>query len=211
MAQLRVKVCGMRQGENLRELCALNPDYVGFIFVRESPRYFGDELSESLLSAVPQGIKTVGVFRDEPIELLVQRVRQLSLRGIQLHGSEQSEYIAEVRRYLPEVEVLKAVSVSKVEDVMQLSTIPGVDLFLFDSGSGGTGFQFDWGIVRSYQGATPFLLAGGIAPKDVGAVQELAKQVPQLCGVDINSKVEVSPGVKDMALVGQVIRGVRGV
>jgi len=212
MKTLRVKVCGMKDAANVREICREAPDYVGFIFVEDSPRYVKPVEAAELVRSVAPGVKTVGVFRNEPLLSLIECARSGSLFAVQLHGDEDTHYVAEIKRALPALHIFKAIEVSgDSKSLAAIQALPGVDLFVLDSGRGGTGRRFDWRLLETYTAATPFLLAGGVGPEDMREVRQMAERIPQLYGVDINSKVEVRAGMKDPALVKKVISEARAV
>lgn len=212
MKPLRVKVCGMKDAANVHEVCREAPDYVGFIFVQDSPRHVGAQEASELVGGVPSQVKTVGVFRNEPLSLLVERAQQLKLFAVQLHGHEDAQYIADCKVALPALSIFKAIQVSsEVQSLAAILPVPGVDLFVLDSGKGGTGSKFNWRLLETYTAETPFLLAGGVGAGDIREVRQMVERIPQLYGVDINSKVEVRAGLKNPALVRDVIREARAV
>jgi len=195
---LKLKVCGLRDPANIRAVAALRPDYLGMVFHRPSPRYAGDDFR------VPdevRAIPAIGVFVNEGREAILRRVEQAGLSGVQLHGSESPDLAAELRA--EGLLVFKAISVGVEFDVRSVHPYQGsVDHFLFDTKSpafGGSGQRFDWSALEGLPGGTPFLLSGGIGPDDA---QELATlEMGDLCGVDVNSRFETAPGMKDIAML----------
>ncbi len=197
---MRVKVCGLRDGANIREVEALHPDMMGFICWAGSKRYVGAE-PPSYLPAT-EGPVRVGVFVDPTMGEVEAYTRSLGLRRIQLHGNESPEFCQEVGDILG-LPVTKALGISEAEDLSKCEPyerVRAVDLFLFDTPSpaspGGNGRKFDWGALSAYHGPTPFVLAGGIGLGDEERVLSLAH--PRLWGVDLNSRFETAPGVKDI-------------
>ena len=197
-----IKVCGMRDSENIRQVEELRPDWLGFIFWPKSSRYVS-----TFPGYMPTHAKRVGVFVDEDIETVRQIAGDYALDIIQLHGQESPEYAAQLREW----EVVKAISVSSREDVMNYKSYEGlVDYFLFDTKCktvGGSGQQFDWQVLDAYDGQTPFLLSGGIGPDDAERVS--AFRHPQCIGIDLNSRFETAPGLKDIHKLKEFIKKLR--
>ncbi len=187
-----VKVCGMRDQENATTVASLGISMMGFIFHEGSPRYVGE-----ITPTTSQGVTRVGVFVNKPLDYILNMASANHLDAIQLHGSESVELCKTLQS--KGFKVLKAISVATVEDLAKCETYePHVDLFVFDtkcSGYGGSGERFDWGILDSYQGEIPFLLSGGIDKTMSAEINGLTHKM--LCGVDLNSRFELSPAVKD--------------
>lgn len=191
-----VKVCGMRDPDNIRAVAEAGADWMGFIFYPRSPRCF-DRASIPL----PDAISRVGVFVNEKPERILAKAGEFGLDYLQLHGKEPVDECRLLRE--AGYPVIKAISVSSAEDVLQAIPYEGeVDYFLFDTkckGYGGSGRQFDWSVLESYQGETPFLLCGGISP---GSITELEQfRHPLWAGIDLNSGFETAPANKDEQLL----------
>ena len=199
---MKIKVCGMRDVENIREVEALGIDMMGFIFWPKSKRYVS-EFPENM----PIYAKRVGVFVDESIEQVKQIADDYALDIIQLHGSESPAYAQELREW----EVIKAFNIATKEDLESTKPYEGiVDYFLFDTKGqsvGGNGEKFDWSVLEAYDGKTPFLLSGGIGPDDAERVK--AFHHPQCIGIDLNSRFEASPGLKDVNKLREFIKKIR--
>ena len=205
MKRLRLKVCGMRDGENISAVGALAPDYMGFIFVHSSPRYVGDTIPAEA-AALPSSITRVGVFRDAPVDEVCACIDRNNLGGAQLHGDEDDTYLSELRRRIPSLLIVKAIKVSIESDIGAISErAQSPDLYLLDSGSGGTGIPFDWSWLRSYSSAVPFLLAGGLSLSNMDQAVRAAHEAPSLVGFDINSHFETSPGIKNIEQIKEVL------
>lgn len=205
MRTLQVKVCGMRDVANIAEVGALRPDYVGFIFVESSPRYVEPTLRQEEIS-LPTTVRRIGVFKDATISKVCAVAREFNLHGVQLHGDESIEYMSAVRRELPSLLIIKSVNVSTGDDIAQLSTANELpDLFLLDGKSPGSGTSFDWDLLAHYVAPVDFLLAGGVGASDLSRIVTLAERYPRLIGIDINSRVERAPGVKDIQKVKEVL------
>jgi len=187
---------------NITEVAKLQPDYLGFIFYEKSPRYFDGEIPE-----LPKRIKKVGVFVDEKISKVIDLVKKYSLDVIQLHGNENKEYILDLQGYLtlyyPDVLVWKVFSVDDKFDFNQLSVFENkVDAFLFDSKGkekGGNGFTFNWEVLKKYKSKKPFILSGGIGLEEVDLLKKILKTDLPMHVIDVNSRFETEPGMKDVS------------
>ena len=186
-----IKVCGMREAENIREVEALGIDLMGFIFWEKSSRYISKRPAY-----LPTKCKRVGVFVDEDIESVKRIADDYALDYIQLHGHESSDYCAQLQG----LHLIKAISVSSRNDIATYKTYEGlVEYFLFDTkcpSVGGSGQQFNWTVLSAYDGRTPFLLSGGIGPDDAERIKSFHH--PQCIGIDLNSRFELAPGLKDV-------------
>jgi phosphoribosylanthranilate isomerase len=195
----------MREGDNIAAVGALMPEYMGFIFVPSSPRYVGTSLPPEA-AALPSSITRVGVFRDAPLRQIQEAVERNGLSAVQLHGDEDDSYLRDVRARLPSTLLIKAIKVaarSDIEAIAQRTESP--DLYLLDSGAGGTGTPFNWSWLESYKGSLPFLLAGGIDLTNIEDAVRAARINPALVGLDINSRFEVSPGIKDVTKIAEAL------
>ena len=186
-----VKVCGMRDEENIRQVEALGIDLMGFIFWPRSSRYVAERPSY-----LPTRCKRVGVFVNEEIETLKRIADDYALDVIQLHGHETPAYVAQLKGR----SVIKAFNVATAADFVQTKDYAGLaDCFLFDTKGkavGGNGEKFDWSVLDDYTSDTPFLLSGGIGPDDAERVK--AFRHPRCIGIDLNSRFELSPAFKDI-------------
>ena len=193
----------MREAENIREVEALGIDMMGFIFWPKSSRYVSQRPDY-----LPTKCKRVGVFVDEAPEQVKRLAIDYGLDYIQLHGHETPEVISYLRTpALPHPRILKAFNISTAEDLLQTQPYEGlVDYFLFDAKGksvGGNGEKFNWDVLDAYQGNTPFLLSGGIGPDDAERVN--AFYHPKCIGIDLNSRFELAPGLKDIAKLKEFI------
>lgn len=199
MNDLKLKVCGMKFAANIAAVAALQPDYLGFIFYEKSPRFISD-VSAELIKYIPSEIKTVGVFVDEDLDVVKKKVNLYQLKAVQLHGSESSEYAGELKSAFNGLEVVKAFGVDEDFDFAVLENYnDSVDYFLFDTktkGHGGSGKTFDWKILESYTLDKPYFLSGGIDLEHAGAIAGISDE--RLYALDINSRFETEPGVKDV-------------
>ncbi len=190
-----IKVCGMREPENIEAVSKLPIDYLGFIFYEKSPRFVSQRVRDAAI-----GQKKVGVFVNADIDFVLSKVIDNQLDIAQLHGSEPPQYLADLKARKPNLTLWKAFSVDADFDFDQTLQYENLaDIFLFDTKTpqhGGAGVKFDWSLLEKYKGKTPFLLAGGITPDDTDVVKSL--KIKQLAGLDLNSKFEISPAFKDV-------------
>lgn len=200
-----IKVCGMRDSANIQDLIALKPDFIGFIFYEKSKRYAANHLDINILNQIPASTKKVGVFVNESIEILEQIATKYSLDYVQLHGEESVEYCKILKAKA--IKIIKAFSVDEQFDFEEVKQYNGVaDLFLFDTKTplkGGSGQTFDWSILENYHGSTPFLLAGGIDENNFEKAINIKHK--SLLGIDLNSKFEIEPGLKNIDLLKKTI------
>lgn len=201
---IRLKVCGMRDPENIRTIALLQPDYMGFIFYPRSPRFVGDDFSIPL--SFPAHIKKVGVFVNETTHTMLRQSDRLSLDYLQLHGNEPVEQVRTLKEQ--GIKIIKAFSVDEHFDFgLTLPYASLADFFLFDTKGkyyGGNAQIFDWGILKNYDQQVPFFLSGGLTPDNVEAVESLKGM--NLHALDINSGVETQPAVKDEHRVYRVTK-----
>lgn len=205
--EIQIKVCGIRDPLNLEQLCVLDPEYVGFIFYPLSKRYVGVEPDPALFDIPIPAIKKVGVFVDEQLSRVKEAIGLYGLEAVQLHGNESVDYCRELSAEA--IELIKVLdpleSVEKMESYLKV-----VDFFLFDSGgagTGGTGKKFDWELLEELPHHFPFFLSGGIGPGDSGKI--LSLELPGFKGVDINSRFELSPGLKDIDSLKEFFKKIR--
>jgi len=200
---MKLKVCGMRDSQNIKELLKLRPDYMGFIFFDKSKRNATD-LDVDLLRSFPSSTQKVGVFVNAPLEEVKGKVDQFKLDLVQLHGDESVEYVGEL--FAVGIKVIKVFSVGESFDFNGLKPYKGlVEYFLFDTKGkerGGNGVVFDWGILKDYDQSVPFLLSGGIDNENVEGLSELGEM--NIHAIDVNSKYEMEPGLKDVELLKEL-------
>ena len=214
---MKIKVCGMRDGENIHEVAALGVDYIGMIFWNGSsrnvtmvPTHAGIIPDRSSLSPLTSHLspQRVGVFVDEMPQNIITRVANYQLDVVQMHGKESPTVIRNLRATLdpdirPGIQFWKAINVGCVDDLKTCEHyFDCIDTFVFDTRAtvpGGSGQQFDWQLLDAYHGPVPFLLSGGIGPDDAERVK--AFHHPQCIGIDLNSRFEKAPALKDVALL----------
>lgn len=198
-----VKVCGMREAENIRAVEALGVDWMGFIFWEHSSRNVCQRPAY-----LPTRAKRVGVFVDESLDVVCQHVEAFGLDVVQLHGSESPTYLRDLRSSCDaRLLIVKAFSIATRDDLLQTSLYEGLaDYFLFDTKAqlvGGNGRKFDWTVLAHYDGSTPFLLSGGIGPDDAARLSAFSH--PRLAGIDLNSRFETAPALKNVELLKQFL------
>ena len=201
-----IKVCGMRDAENIRAVEALGIDVMGFIFWKPSSRFVGAKPAY-----LPERCRRAGVFVDASVEDILAAVEDFRLDVLQLHGHETPDAIAALKERVPGVDIVKSLSIAGSADLEQAAAYESVcDAFLFDTKGrlpGGNGRQFDWSVLRRYKGRLPFLLSGGIGPGDERRIREF--NVPGCIGIDLNSRFETAPGLKDVAALKTFIETIR--
>ena len=198
----------MRYKDNIHALEKMDIDQMGFIFYSGSPRYVPD--NEEYCAAIVSCLKIkVGVFVNENITEILRKITRYNLNYVQLHGDETPDFCR--RLHNAGCNVIKAFSVSSEDDCKQTKAYePFADFFLFDTKSakrGGTGKRFDWSILNGYKGNTPFLLSGGIASEHLDEISKFSH--PKMAGIDLNSRFELSPAVKDIAKLENFIERFR--
>ena len=186
-----VKVCGMRDAQNIRDVENLGVDWIGMIFWPQSKRFVAE-----VPSYLPKHQKRVGVFVDAPLEDIRQHISDYQLNIIQLHGQESPDYVKALKPHT----TIKAFNIAKADDLVQTEQYEGIaDYFLFDTKGlmvGGNGQKFDWSVLTTYHGKTPFLLSGGIGLDDAESIGSFHH--PCCIGIDLNSRFEISPALKDI-------------
>jgi len=209
MIQPKIKVCGMRDLENIRELVKLEPDYIGFIFYEKSPRYIGEKISKEILDAIPPSIKKVGVFVNATEREMKNAITENSLNVVQLHGNESPEMCQIIR--MAGVEVIKAFPVDEEFDFHSIQRYrESCGFYLFDTKTpqyGGSGKQFDWTLLDKHNFTKPVFLSGGIGLEDAEKIIRLNNKDIKV--VDINSRFEIEPGLKDIEKVKKFIEIIR--
>ena len=195
----------MREQENLLEVSRFQPDFLGFIFYNKSPRYVGN-LDPTILDKLPKSIKKVGVFVNESLGTILTAIHNYNLDAVQLHGADNRE-LCRVLKEDAKVMVIKVFPVSSADNLKVTKSYEAVsDYFLFDTQTelhGGSGQKFNWQILHEYKGETPVFLSGGIAPDDIKAIRKLMH--PKMIGIDLNSRFENKPAVKNVELLREFI------
>lgn len=202
---MKIKICGMKYPDNILEVGSLLPDYMGFIFWEKSARFF-----DGVIPNLPKSIKKTGVFVNETVENLVQKVVQHDLQAVQLHGKESVDYCIELnKKLLKGIEIIKVFSILDTFDFEVIKPYEKVcDYFLFDTKGklpGGNGSTFDWEVLKKYTSSKPFFLSGGIGIEEMNAVTKIVKTNLPIYAIDLNSKLEIEPGLKDIKKVKTIL------
>ena len=204
----KLKICGMKFQENILEIASLKPDYMGFIFYEKSPRNFENEIPE-----ISSEIKKTGVFVNASSHFILEKASRYNLQAIQLHGEENPQLCKDLRKELKklketsEVEIIKVFSVNEEFDLdLIIPYEDKVDYFLFDTkgkNKGGNGIAFNWDILKEYPSKKPFFLSGGIGIEELESIKSLIAEFQKkgkedlLYAIDVNSKFEIEPGLKN--------------
>ena len=204
---LKLKVCGMRDAENINELAALNPDYIGFIFYSPSKRY-AEILDSSVINALPASIKKTGVFVNASYQEIIEKIEQYNLNVVQLHGQESPEFCLELFK---SVEVIKSFGIDNSFDFNILNKYNDVvSFFLFDTKTeqhGGSGKTFDWTILKNYTLQKPYFLSGGLSAANLTGIKKINDA--RLYALDLNSRFEIQPGLKDIEKLRSVFNEIK--
>ncbi|MFI5163354.1 MAG: phosphoribosylanthranilate isomerase [Sphingobacteriales bacterium] len=190
---MEIKICGMKYQSNITEVAMLQPGYMGFICYPQSPRF----MANAGFIDVPENIVKTGVFVNESAERIWELIDAYNFDAIQLHGNEVAEFC---ESFMDDLTVIKAFGIDKGFDFEQLRPFEvSVDYFLFDTKTdkhGGSGLMFDWSLLDNYKMDIPFFLSGGLSLDNLEDVKAIKH--PQFYGVDLNSKFEIEPGMKDI-------------
>lgn len=206
---MKLKICGMRYQDNIDQVVLLQPDYLGFIFYKKSTRYFTNEINK-----LPKNIKKTGVFVNEDLKQLIEKVKLHNLQAIQLHGNESAEYCNELKHYYQDknkfnngIEIIKVFSIKNEFNFDALKPYESTcDYYLFDTKGelpGGNGYTFNWSVLNNYPSKKPFFLSGGIGINEVEKLKKFKQsKASKYCyAIDVNSKFEIKPGLKDFDLL----------
>ncbi|MEO7992429.1 MAG: phosphoribosylanthranilate isomerase [Chryseolinea sp.] len=197
--KVKLKICGMRDANNIVDVASVNPDYLGFIFYSKSPRFVGDDFV--LPAKLSPDILRVGVFVNETSSVILDKAKAFNLDYIQLHGDETPSQCGELGQF--GLGIIKVFSVGDDFDFEITKFYKKVvDYFLFDTKGkhyGGNASTFNWDLLKQYDQEVPFFLSGGLSPENIEEVSKLNSM--NIHALDVNSGVEESPGVKDLQKV----------
>ena len=203
---LQIKVCGNTRAQNLKAVCELQPEFIGFIFYDKSKRFV--DIPLNVAQPKESKAKRVGVFVNATQKEIVQKVEAFDLDYIQLHGDETPEFCSKINKIKP---VFKAFQINSNFNFNILNTyLSSCYVFLFDTSSnqyGGSGKKFDWSLLQDYNLDKPFILSGGINENDVDVIKNITH--PKMVGIDLNSKFETGPGIKDIAKISNFLSNLR--
>jgi phosphoribosylanthranilate isomerase len=206
---LLIKICGMLEPENIMAVAELRPDFMGFIFYPDSPRFAGEMLNPEILAALPGNIRKTGVFVNAEFNDIKAKAGKYSLNVVQLHGDESPELCRRLKKN--GMQVIKVFNINERMSFAECSNFTDcTDYFLFDTMTarrGGSGQKFDWKLIEKYDSGHPFFLSGGIGPMDADQINRITN--PFFQGIDINSRFEIRPGYKDTEKLKKFINELR--
>jgi phosphoribosylanthranilate isomerase len=211
---MRIKVCGMTKAAQVKELDELGAEFAGFIFYPKSPRYVFKQMPAEEIKKIKGHINKVGVFVNETPEELLRIVDNCGLYLVQLHGDETPRYCEKISNYISVIKAFRINNDDNIEWKIK-NYVDTVDMFMFDTGTeayGGSGKKFDWEKLKNLNINKPFFLSGGIGAEDAEALQNFSNYpvAKDLFAVDINSKFEILPGIKDITLISQFVKQLNG-
>src|SRR5215469_2102610 len=202
---MRIKVCGLTDTSQVRQLNELGIEFAGFNFYRRSPRYVYKNMPSTAIKKIRGKINKVGIFVDEDVEEVLRTVDDCGLYLVQLHGNESPRYCEKISNYITVIKVFRLSDDDNVEwkikDYYEVA-----DMFMFDTDTtafGGSGRKFNWQLLKDVKINKPFFLAGGIGVDDADELKKFSQQpvAKDLFAIDINSKFEIMPGIKDIELI----------
>ncbi len=207
---MKLKICGMKYPDNILEVSQLLPNYMGFIFWKKSSRFFDGEIPN-----LPKSIQKVGVFVNAPLDEIVSKIEKYDLNLVQLHGNESVAFCLDLKHEIKNlkqtpIEIIKVFSILDDFDFSILKEYEAIcDYFLFDTKGklpGGNGTVFDWKVLEKYPSTKPFFMSGGIGIEEIAPVKQLLKTNLPIHAIDINSKFEIEPGLKNKQLLEEFKR-----
>jgi phosphoribosylanthranilate isomerase len=207
MRDIRIKICGMKDPGNIAGVIALDPDYMGFILYERSPRYVGIKEAEILVKNIPPAIKKTAVLVNEPPDRAISIAESGIFDILQLHGTESAEYCMRLSEH---ISIIKAFGISEILPENLEEYQPFCTMFLFDTAGqafGGTGKKFDHNILAGYKLNTEYMLSGGISSDDSCYLKSFRSE--KMTGVDLNSRFEVVPGIKNITMLKKFIEDLR--
>lgn len=205
---MKIKVCGMRDWGNIQLISELAPEFMGFIHHKDSPRDVTNLKMRFIIQGLPDHIEPTAVFVDPELEMVKTKIEDCGYTHVQLHGAESPEFC---RNIMSDVKIIKTFHIDAEFDFAILQDYEQVcDYYLFDTNSskpGGSGKKFDWDLLKKYYGDKPFFLSGGIGENDVAKIKALV--IPTLFAIDVNSKFESEPAIKEMGKLDGFIKAFR--
>ena len=199
---MKLKVCGMKSENNISEISKLNPDFMGFIFWPKSKRFFNEKSIR-----ISNKINKVGVFVNQDYDFIIDKINNFELDFVQLHGEEDYQFCKKIKT---QCKLIKVFNIGSDFDFEILNSFESIcDYFLFDTKGdsyGGNGIKFDWKLLKKYPSKKPFLLSGGIDLKDFTEILKIKELKIPLVGIDINSKFEFEPGLKNIKKVEELLK-----
>lgn len=207
MKEIPIKICGMKDPANLAAAVELQPDFLGFILYKGSPRYVSMEAAEELVKLISGPISKVGVLVNEPVEEAIGIAQSGIFDLLQLHGNESADYC---RKLSFHTGIIKAFQIGNSLPGNLADFQPHVTYFLFDTDSGkfgGSGEKFNHKLLEGYSIEKKYMLSGGISPDDSDYIRSIMAE--KIAAIDLNSRFEVSPGIKNIKLLKEFIGKIR--
>ncbi len=205
---MKIKICGLKHRQNIETVLSLCPDHIGLIFYPGSKRFAGDDAALASWLRPIKEIGKIGVFVNQKEAVILEKVTRYGLDYVQLHGTETAAFCSRIHTTVP---IIKAFSMHAAFDFKALEAyVNTCSYFLFDTPSadyGGSGRSFDWTLLQQQEVPLPFLLSGGIGPGDVARIKQFRH--PAFAGIDLNSRFEQSPGIKNYNLLNEFIDEIR--
>lgn len=202
---MKIKVCGLREPGNILEIIQNDIDFIGHIFYEKSTRF----ISKNPQITLPENIKKTGVFVNDTVDNIFKKITDYELNVVQLHGNETPEFCRTL--YMQGIQLIKAFSVDESFDFEKTTPYqPFCKYFLFDSSGqfyGGNGTLFNWELLKKYNNELPFFLSGGIGPEHIDDI--LALRNTNMAGIDVNSRFESAPGIKDVNSINKMVQKIR--
>lgn len=204
--KLKIKVCGLINKNNIFDISFLFPEFIGFIFYSKSPRFVGKNY---IAPNINNSIYKVGVFVNSSKEEILKKSIINKLNYVQLHGNESPKYC----EYLIKkgIKIIKVFKINKNFSFKESNNYTDLcDYFLFDTNTiyyGGSGKKFPWNKIYEYYLDIPFFISGGISIEDYKSILNISH--PKLIGIDINSKFEIFPGIKNITLLDFFLKKIR--
>lgn len=206
---INIKVCGMRDESNIRQLVKVHPDYIGFIFYSKSERFVGENFNIKILNYIPESIKKVGVFVKAGKDYILEKINTYRLDLIQLHGGESTEFCRELS--YEGIPIIKVFSINEEFNFNLVYPFKAYcKYFLFDtecSSYGGSSIKYNWNILNRYDNEKPFFLSGGIGYEDIESIKAVKNL--NIHAVDLNSRFEKKPGLKDISKIREFIKNLK--
>lgn len=207
---MRIKVCGNTSLKQMHQLGEMGVQFAGMIFYHKSPRFVMRHLKGFEVKKEKLKVFKIGVFVNSGYDEVMNHVDNFGLDMVQLHGDETAYFCERMSNYISVVKAFRVTETDNIEWKIK-NFYNDTDMFLFDTegaGYGGTGHKFNWDKLKGLNIDKPFFIGGGISPEDPRLLLEFARDpvAKDLFAVDINSKFEISPGVKDMVKVKQFVK-----
>lgn len=209
----RIKVCGMTQLKQMHQLAEMDVQFAGLIFYHKSPRFVMRHLKGYEVKKAKLKVFKIGVFVNASYDEVMNHVDNFGLDMVQLHGNETPYYCSKLSNY---ISVIKAFRITEADQIdwKTKDFYSDTDMYMFDTegeGYGGTGKKFNWDKLKNLNINKPFFLSGGIDGTDHMSIKEFTREAvaKDLFAVDINSKFEISPGVKDIDKVRKFVKDLK--